>query len=177
VRPYQPLPENYIVQMNDDFSEIVYALINDALDLLPDKLKVMIGGDDSIDEIMVGIENPGPKTKPSFSTNKRNLGAQVAYVTILVFGVNARNAAIPQSIYYDAIGPRGDVNKRIDDGLKQLAKSDSVSRDRYNLALNLVVDLWFKDFNEQGLMMSAPTKGVYLRDSNNNLYLYEGNFK
>jgi len=80
--PYQPLSKDYNFTPNDEFLDLIYALVNDALDILPSDLQTQVTATDSVEKIMQGAINPGPTTKPNFSVSPANFGAQAAYVSI-----------------------------------------------------------------------------------------------
>lgn len=173
--PYESLSLDYPYKPTNEFQSLSYALINDVLDLIPDEISDTIQDEHNINEIMVGIGNPGPKALPSFSIERRNLGSQVAYIVLLVYGNEIKNITIPQSIYYTQEDSDKNINMRIKNGL-YLIKKNPVSnsqRDLYNLALNIIIDLWIMDFSKKGFHAERPNDGVYLRDSQNNLYPYK----
>ena len=84
------------------------------------------------------------------------------------------NGVIPEAIYYNGFNRDDNFSGRIIEGGKQVEKSSRPDRDRYNLALNILTDLWLVDFEKSGQKITDPPReGVYLRDAHEDLYLVE----
>ena len=157
------------VIVSRQFVDLAYALINDAVCIVSPHVKVRMGGNDSIREMMKGIECLGPRSIPSSSVSERNLGLQAACVVLAVYGRQPSEVEIPESILYEGAGVSGDFHARMKRGLHKLRKSDDKRKDRYNLAFNLVVDLWLKAFAEHKLLATFPARRSYRRDTEKSL--------
>ena len=168
-----PGPEDF--RTNYDFISFVYNLINDALDLLPVDLekRVLQGG--KADPLLAGALAFDPQQKSlKFSLEPSNLGAQASYVVFQIYGGAPVNAVIPQAVYYNGFDRGEDFSGRIIEGRRRIEKSSRPDRDRYNLALNILTDLWLLDFEKSGQKITDPPReGVYLRDAHEELYLVE----
>jgi hypothetical protein len=170
--------ENHSLQnfrYNYDFISFVYHLINDALDLFPDDLEKIILKDQKVDVLLEGALTFDPQ-EPSlkYLLEPMNFGAQASYVVLHIYGGAPVNAVIPQAIYYNGFDGSENFSGRIAEGKKGLAKSSHLDRDKYNLALNLLTDIWLVSLKKSGQKITGlPKQGVYLRDGNEELYLYE----
>jgi len=160
------------VIVSKQFVDLAYALINDAVCIVSPHVKVRMGGNDSIREMMKGIECLGPRSIPSSSVSERNLGLQAACVVLAVYGKQPSDVEIPENILYEGAGVAGDFQARLKRGLHKLHKSDDRQRDQYNIAFNLVVDLWLKAFAEHKLLVTFPSRGSCRRDTEKNLRLF-----
>lgn len=172
------LRENPSVQnfrYNYDFISFVYNLINDALDLLPDDLEKMILKDQGVEALMEGALTFDPQESSlKYSLAPINFGAQASYVVLNIYDGVPVNVVIPRAIYYDGFDGGEIFSSRIIEGKKALARSSHLHRDKYNLALNLLTDIWLANFKKSGQEVTdLPKEGVYLRDANEELYLYE----
>lgn len=168
-----PSVQNF--RYNYDFISFVYNLINDGLDLLPDDLEKMILKDQGIDALMEGALTFDPQeTSLKYSLAPINFGAQASYVVLNIYDGIPKNAVIPRAIYYDGFEGGENFSGQIIEGKKALARSIHLHRDKYNLALNLLTDIWLTNFKKSGQEVTdLPKEGVYLRDANEELYLYE----
>jgi len=160
---------------NYDFISFVYNLINDALDLLPADLEKVVLRGRKVDSLLAGALAFDPRQKSlRFSPEPSNCGAQASYVVFQVYGGVPVNALIPQAVYYSGFDRGENFSGRIIDGGRQIEKSSRPDRDRYNLALNVLTDLWLVDFEKSGQKITDPPReGVYLRDAHDDLYLAE----
>ena len=161
---------------NYDFISFVYNLINDAMDLLPADLEKLVLQDRKVDRLLAGALSFDPLDKSlKFSREPSNLGAQASYIVFQIYGGVPVNAVIPQAVYYNGFDRSINFSDRIIEGKKQIEKSSRLDRDRYNLALNVLTDLWLMDLEKSGRKITdLPKEGVYLRDANEDLYLVEG---
>jgi Flp pilus assembly pilin Flp len=155
-----------------EFIDLACALISDALCLTSPHLKVKIEGDNTIREMMKGMEGLGQKPLPSASVSERDLGLQVGYVILAVYGKQPSEVEIPETLIYEGLGASKDYQARLRGGIRKLRRSDDPRKERYNLAFNLVVDLWFKAFLRKELIVSLPARGTYRRDRSKNLQLF-----
>ena len=160
------------VIVSKQFVDLAYALINDAVCIVSPHVKVRVSGNDSVREMMKGIEGIGSKSIPSSSVSERNLGLQAACVVLAVYGKQPSDVEIPENILYEGAGVAGDFQARLKRGLHKLHKSDDRQRDQYNIAFNLVVDLWLKAFAEHKLLVTFPSRGSCRRDTEKNLRLF-----
>jgi hypothetical protein len=158
--------------VSKQFIDLAYALINDAVCIVSPHVKVRVNGNDSVREMMKGIECLGHKSIPSASVSERNLGLQAACVVLAVYGRQPSEVEIPESILYEGAGVSGDFHATMKRGLHKLRKSDDRRKDQYNLAFNLVVDLWLKAFAENKLLVTFPSRGSCRRDTEKNLRLF-----
>ncbi len=158
--------------LSKEFVDLACALISDAMCLVSPHLKVKIGGDGTIREMMKGMENLGKEPLPSASVSEEDLGLQVAYVILAVYGKQPSGVGIPDNLLYEGLGASRDYPARLKRGLQKLRGSGDPRKERYNLAFNLVVDLWFKAFLRKELIVSLPARGSYRRDRSKNLQLF-----
>jgi hypothetical protein len=160
---------------NDYLEALIYSLINDALDLIPGNYRNAMVGDEDIDEIMEGAINYDFSIPLNYSISPENFGAQAAYIAIMVYGKEpTEEIKIPEAIYYKGFIPLKDIEEQISEGKEQLRKSEVLYRDQYNLALNLVVNIWIETLRSSGrAIKNRPKEGVYIRNSDNNLYPYD----
>ena len=166
-------PEDF--RTNYDFISFVYNLINDAIDLLPADLEKLVLQGRKVDSLLAGALAFDPQQKSlRFSLEPSNLGAQASYVVFQIYGGAPVNAVIPQAVYYNGFDRGENFSGRIIEGRRQIEKSSRPDRDRYNLALNVLTDLWLVDFEKSGQKITdLPREGVYLRDAHEDLYLVE----
>jgi len=159
---------------NDEFVSLVYSLVNDALDILPDDLEKLILKEEDLNLIMEGAVTYEGGGEINFSLTPNHFGVQASYVVLNIFGSPPSNVTIPQSIYYEGYDSDDNFPKRIRRGVEHIQNSENKSRDMYNLALNLLVDMWITNFKKGGYKIgNLPKEGVYLRNSNEKLYCYE----
>ena len=166
-------PEDF--RTNYDFISFVYNLINDALDLLPPDLEKLVLQGRKVDSLLAGALAFGPQQKSlKFSPEPSNLGGQASYVVFQVYGGVPVNALIPQAVYYNGFDRNENFSGRITEGSRQIEKSSRPDRDRYNLALSILTDLWLLDLEKSGQKITEPPReGVYLRDAHIDLYTVE----
>ncbi len=160
---------------NYDFISFVYNLINDAIDLLPTDLEKRVLQGRKVDSLLTGALAFDPQQKSlRFSLEPSNLGAQASYVVFQIYSGAPVNAVIPQAVYYNGFDRGENFSGRIIEGRRQIERSSRPERDRYNLALNILTDLWLVDFEKSGQKITDPPReGVYLRDAHEDLYLVE----
>lgn len=158
--------------VSSQFVDLTYAIVNDAICIISPHIKVKIGGNDSVQEMMRGIDCLCSQTRPSLSVSERNLGLQAACVIYAVYGKVPSEITIPENILYEGAGVKGDAHTRQKRGLNSLRESGDKLTDQYNLAFNLVVDLWLKAFAEHKLLVTFPPRGAYRRDIEKNLRLF-----
>ena len=161
---------------NYDFISFVYNLMSDALDLLPDDLENLVLKGQKVDSLLAGALAFDPWEKGlKFSIEPSNLGAHAAYIVLQIYGEVPINVVIPQAVYYSGFEKSEDVSGRISDAKRLMEKSTHTDRDRYNLTLSILTDLWLLDIEKSGQKIKDPPKeGVYLRDRDDELYLVEG---
>jgi hypothetical protein len=160
---------------NYDFISFFYNLINDAIDLLPDDLEKLVLQGRKGDSLLAGALAFDPQHKSlRVSLEASNLGAQASYVVLQIYGGAPVNAVIPQAVYYNGFDRGENFSERIIEGRRQIERSSHPDRDRYNLALNVLTDLWLVDLEQSGQKITdPPIEGVYLRDAHEDLYLVE----
>ena len=171
--------ETSMQTIGDESVSLVYSLVNDAVDLLPANLRQKILEADNLDPIMEGASSFEPSIRlKSYSVDPNNFGVQAAYILRGIYGErDFKKKIIPQTLYFNGFSKIDidNIEDRIKKDKSQLVKTETLYRDQYNLALNLLVNIWLNDFKKSGETISKiPKEGVYLRDSNGNLYFYEG---
>ena len=161
-------------QSDDNFAELLSTLLDDTLGIIPIQLAQKIAPDDNLDSLMEGAFSHEPAGM-NFLTST-DLGAQAAYVVDMVYGEDLKEGyTIPQSIYLETINLQketvsGAINKR----KNKLSGSSNPNRDKYNLCLNVLINLWIENFSRQNrsAVYKKPKEGVYLRDNDLKLYPY-----
>ncbi len=167
--------KKFTKEFGDDeaFTFLISRLIIDALYLLPVSIKRLIKKNKKAiieDAVTYYREKKFPKHYPE----SQDLGGQASYTLMKVYGKKPTKITIPRAIYYDGFEEGWDFNNKLVKGKKQLNTSRNLSRDTYNLALNLLVNLWLSNLRKSRKKISPlPKEGVYLRDANKRLYLYE----
>jgi hypothetical protein len=159
-----------------DFDNLTICLVNDALDLIPHKWANKITSDGSLQKTMNSLQTSElSKIEFNESIEPRNLGIQAARVINKIWGGNPPdNFKVPQVVYYDGFKGIENIDEKIRARLKEISGSKNELRDKYSLALNLITDIWINNFIFAGEnIVGIRKKGVYIRDSNENLYLYE----
>ena len=161
----------------DSFISLVYSVINDAVDLFAERPKQMILANDGLNQMMEAAESYDPSFKPSIlAFNSSNLGVHAAYVVEQVYGMeDLTGAIVPRTVYFRGIQKVSldDIEKTVRKENSGMTNKETIYRDKYNLALSLVVSLWVRDFEGSGYRLTSPPKeGVYPRDKNGDLYLY-----
>lgn len=141
--------------------ELASSLIDDALDLMPPTLRSRIAPDNDLSQLMQGV-SIGPLLSAHTDTSPSNLGRQVAAVVSSVYGPSTP-PVIPRIIFYTGLEQPGIS------GSKLSIPSTFSENERYSIALTQVVNLWLLTLGSR----DAPKIGIYLRDGDSNLYLYE----
>jgi hypothetical protein len=159
--------------LNEIELALVYSVVTDCIDLLPDDVSVMLT-DPNLDPILEGARDfNSPSQTPTYSMNQANLGWQAAFVVRQLYnGKPPINLKAPASVYYDAVS-EPNVTKRIRVTKTELSSIDRTDKNFYRAAVNLTLDLWLEDLRKSGQTVVTPTEGVYIRDEENHLYLYE----
>lgn len=157
----------------EGFICLVSCLIIDAFYLLPASIRRLIKKNKKtiIEDAVTYYQE---KKFPKHSPGSKDLGAQASYTLMQVYGKKTAHKTKPQSIYYDGFEEDFDFNNKLVKGKKDLNNSKNLSRDIYNLAINLLVNLWLQNLRQSGKTISStPKEGVYLRDAKEKLYLHE----
>jgi hypothetical protein len=156
------------MRLNENELALVYAVAKDCIDLLPDLT------DPNLGPIIEGARDFNSPTKPiTYSINRTNLGRQAALVVRQVYsGKPPQDLQIPALVYYDAANDPN-VVQRLKETKNKLADKNKADKSYYNAAINILLDLWLEDLRQSGQAVSVPAEGVYLRDKENHLYLYE----
>ncbi len=141
--------------------ELASSLIDDALDLMPPMLRLRIAPDNDLSQLMQGV-SIGPSLSARTDTSPSNLGRQVAAVVSTIYG-SSTHPVIPRVVFYPGI-EQPQVS-----GNNLSLPSPTSENERYSIALTQVVNLWLLTLGTR----DAPKVGVYLRDGDGNLYLYE----
>jgi hypothetical protein len=164
-----------IEKPNEYLTSLILALIDDAVDLLPDEYRDSIIKDGNIDAIVEGSINYDPSQSLNKSLDSSNLGGEAAYIARKIYSEDPKEEIlIPQSIYYEGFSPVKDLEQSIEKGKNNLKKAEVLYRDQYNLALNLLVNLWIENIKySKKILKKMPKEGVYLRDEENDLYPYD----
>ena len=174
-----PITENKMdtSQGDDNFAELLSTLLDDTLEMIPIKLAKKIAPDDNLDSLMEGAFSDEPAGM-NFLTST-DLGAQAAYVVDMVYMVNEEGLkegyTIPQSMYFEVINLQKEtVSGAIKKRKNKLSGSNNPNRDKYNLCLNVLINLWIENFSRQNrsVVYKKPREGVYLRDNDHKLYPY-----
>jgi hypothetical protein len=179
-------------EMNNNITKkeltLVFAVVKDCLTLLPDELSNKLS-EPNINVILQGAQDfNNPSSPIKYSTDQKNLGWQAALVIRKIY--NRRLPAemnIPASIYYEKYNESNDPNKtkdsntpnkpnvlqRLDTIHSQLTQWTKKDKEYYNAAVNMLLDLWIEDLRKSGYELNSPDEGIYLRDDEDSLYLYE----
>jgi hypothetical protein len=166
-------------QLDEQMISLIQSLVNDAIELMPDSLKKKAFTESAFDSIMEGGINFDRKTfSLQFSDDQDNLGAQASYVALRTLEISGQKPSVitvPQTIFYEPFDEKLNPEKWFLAVKEDLKKSQNLNRDTYNLALRLIVGLWLMDFKKAGSKVDKkPREGVYLRNSDNRLYFYQG---
>ena len=161
------------MRLNEIELALVYAVVTDCIDLLPDDIAVMLI-DPNLDPILKGASDFNSTAQAlTYSMNRANLGWQAAFVVKQLYdGKPPTNLQVPASVYYDAVD-EPNVLKRLKITKTELLSKDRTDKSFYRAAVNLTLDLWLEDLRQSGQTVMTPTEGVYIRDEENHLYLYE----
>jgi hypothetical protein len=162
------------MRLNEIELALVYAVITDCIDLLPDDIAVMLT-DPNLDPILKGASDFNlPAQTLTYSMNQANLGWQAAFVVRQLYGGKPpTNLTVPASVYYDA-NDEPNVLKRLNATKTELSSKNRTDKNFYRASVNLTLDLWLEDLRQSGQTVMTPTEGVYIRDEENHLYFYEG---
>jgi len=162
---------------DDDYSMLVNALLKDALGLLPDNLKSKIAPDNNLNLIIdSAIKNTPSMAVDDYSINPDVLGSQVACIIQDIYGgTNLSNVAIPQVVYLKDFHDGDAIQNMLAKEKAELGESSNLPRDQYSACLYLLLNQWLIIIQKSGIeITNLPIEGIYLRDSNMELYLYEG---
>ncbi|MBI5101566.1 MAG: hypothetical protein HZB33_07020 [Nitrospirae bacterium] len=156
---------------------IVESVIDDALDFLPKATADQIAPGGDLDALMDAALNVEASESGFLgSADPASLGAQAAHIVNKVYGEGrGKDWSIPQTIFFERIfiGP-DTVDMTIARLKRGLESSKNIERDKYNICLNAVVNLWIENLSRNDQVMHRkPKEGVYLRDAENTLYAYE----
>lgn len=171
-----PVVEGGDSVMDKHFASLAYSLVKDTLDFLPVRWARKVVPDGQPSTIVNFIaECDFSKLQINDSIESRNFAAHVGYIIIKIYGKPPlENIQIPQTVYYDGFNAVDNLEKKISESMPVILKSEYGYRDKYNLALNLMLNMWIDYFIMAGYeMKNMPVEGVYVRDSYNKLYLYE----
>ncbi len=86
--------------------------------------------------------------------------------------------AIPELVYYNGFEDIKDVNDAIEQGKRRFGHYENRFKDRYNLAINVLINVWLthlKNSNIQhsNVKISLPKEGLYSRDLKGTLHYQE----
>jgi hypothetical protein len=96
------------------------------------------------------------------------------YVVSKIYDTGIEDAAIPEIIYYEGFKNIDNIESRILKGKSNFKDPEKLYRDQYNLALNLLVNLWLTNLKKSDAQIQKiPKRGIYLRDSTGELYLHQ----
>jgi hypothetical protein len=156
------------MRLNESELALVYAVARDCNDLLPNLTEP------NLELIMEGARDfNSPAKAITYSINGTNLGWQAALVVREVYsGKHPKDLQIPSVVYYEGVN-EPNVTQRLKETKDKLADTNEVDKDYYNAAINILLDLWLEDLRQSGQTAMMPTEGVYIRDNENHLYLYE----
>lgn len=149
------------------FEEIVFSLVIDSLDLLPQN-----AGSKVYEVILKGIEIPDQydviDKNVLFSSKKEEIAMVAGLIVQIVYGENiSKEAVIPQAVLFI---PRDKVAYADITAVKsRLSSSENRNLDAYNACLNLLVSSISSNYGIQ----QKGREGLYLRDSKNNLYFHK----
>jgi hypothetical protein len=164
------------MRLNENELALVYAVAKDCIDLLPDLIDPNIdpNTDPNLDSIIEGARDFNSPTKPiTYSIDRNNLGWQAALVVRQVYsGKPPQDLQIPALVYYEAANDPN-VIQRLKETKNKLADENKDDKSYYNAAINVLLDLWLENLRQSGQAVSVPAEGVYIRDDENHLYLYE----
>lgn len=152
---------------------LVSGLVKDAFALLPVALYRKLPDTEKKRITSVALAKFGRGEIPDQSPLPY-LVRQASLIVSRIYGNTQKAALIPQTIYYEH--PEGvfDLEKSLAHAIHELRESNNIERDRYNLALNLLVNGFLSYVSSLGLKASpAPKEGLYLRDFSNSLYCHE----
>jgi hypothetical protein len=162
---------------DDVLTSLAEGLIDDALNLLAKSLSEKLAPDGIMDELMAGALEMDPSNKKFLgSADTTSLGGQAAYVVRKVYGADFGGEwAIPQTIFFERfLVTPAKVDTVISQLERDIRKSKNPDRDKYNLCLNVTVNLWVDNINRKNKASHRkPKGGVYVRDAEDTLYLYE----
>lgn len=164
--PHPPLAQK-AARSFTPFEEIVFSLVTDSLDLLPNN-----AGSAVYEVILKGIEIPDQydaiDKNVLFSSRKEDIALVAGLIVQLVYGESiGKEAVIPQAILFI---PRDKVTYADIAAVKsRLSSSENRNLDAYNACLSLLVSSISSNYGIQ----QKDREGLYLRDSKNNLYFHK----
>lgn len=149
------------------FEEIVVSLVFDSLDLLPNDISSKI-----YDVIKNGMEIPDQyddiDNRVLSSHRKEDIALVAGQIVQLVYGERiGKEGVIPQAILFfhkDKV-----IYTDIGAVRSDLSSSENRNLDAYNTCLSLLVNSLSANYGIQ----QKSREGLYLRDSNNNLYFHK----
>jgi len=134
---------------------LVKTLVRDAFALLPEGLRKQIR-----------------RQMNSLVEDAKSLSP--AYIVSKIYDAGIEDTAIPQVIYYEGFKSIDNIESRIVEGKSHFIDPEKRYRDQYNLAVNLLVNLWLTNLKKSGAQIQKiPKEGIYLRDSRGELYIYQ----
>ncbi len=138
-----------------DTPSLAQTLLRDALTLLPEDLRSQF-------QARIGSLS-GNDERPS-----------LAFILGKIYGADIEGVPVPVVVYYEGFRSIESVETRIKEGKREITNPEQLYRDQYNLALNLLVNLWLTDLRkDNSQVQTIPKEGVYLRDSSGELYFYQ----
>ena len=183
IDPNNLLPQKGMnMNLNKNELTLVFAVVKDCLNLLPDEISDKLVGL-NLDVILQGAQDFNNPERPiKYIADQKNLGWQAALIIRKIYnGQPPTDLNIPASIYYGKYNEPNDSNKPNDPNVlqrlkticPQLAKWAKEDKEYYNAAVNILLDVWMEDLWKSGYELRPPVEGVYLRDDEDGLYLYE----
>jgi hypothetical protein len=159
---------------HDPTVQLTYALLDDAIDLVPAVLRSKIALNNSLDAAMQGAEHFKKDIQlPISLLSAKDYGAVAAYCISGIYGEDIKDFYVPQAVYFNGMAKVDDLKKALSKAKAAIKASKMSERDRYNESLSLIVNLWI---NRTPGMPSKKTmaikEGVYLRDKDDRLYPY-----
>ncbi len=86
--------------------------------------------------------------------------------------------AIPEIIYYNGFEGIEDINGAIEKGKKGFGHYENRFKDRYNLAINVLINVWItrlksSNIQDSNIRIPLPKEGLYSRDLKGTLHYQE----
>ena len=153
---------------SSDFDVLISHLISDAFHILPEKLReVVMAGDPSKFNPSLMSDTGRLKELQRLLDLAHGIGAKL-------YGENPGRVHIPQTIYFERMQGSFSLEERFLSAACELASSSDLGSDKYNLAVNLLVNGLLSGISPLAAQHSSvPKEGVYLRDSDGTLHLHE----
>ncbi|MGA2093668.1 MAG: hypothetical protein ABSH16_09715 [Sedimentisphaerales bacterium] len=168
------LPKKVInMRLTENEMKLVTSVAEDCLDLLPDELSNKII-DSNIDSILQGaMDYNNPDEPIKYRLDPKNLGWQAALIIRKIYNKQPpSDPNIPALIYYEKYNDPN-ILQRLEAFHQELSKQPKKDKEYYSAAINILLDVWMEDLRKSGYEVNSPDEGVYLRNDENELYLYE----